>query len=403
LKSRSGPISSLLLVALVWVGAGGGPPVARAQDADLAATLNRAVVRHQTGDLEGAAALYEQVLRAVPHAARIRSNLGAVYSQLGRYGEAIDHYRRALQGGLEPVEEATVRQNLAVALFQTGQLEAAAEEARQVLIAQPDNRDTLVLLGDCYLGLGQDQGAVDLLGPAAAEDPDDKAVAYMLGTALLNLDRTGDAQIVMDRVFRDDSAEGHVLLATMHMKRLDYAGAEAELEKALASKPDLPLVNFLYGECLMKRNEWEGAAEAFRRELELDPNHFESNLLLGNLLREEARYGEALEHLNRAARLRPDDLALQFSLGAAYVALDRTEEALPLLETVSEAAPNHLPTHMQLAIVYTKLGRTEDAVREREAAVRLQKEADSRSFQGVREAVSDLLGQSVPVESEAPE
>ena len=28
-----------------------------------------------------------------------------------------------------------------------------------------------------------------------------------LGTALLNLDRTGDAQIVMDRVFRDDSTQ----------------------------------------------------------------------------------------------------------------------------------------------------------------------------------------------------
>jgi tetratricopeptide (TPR) repeat protein len=287
-----------------------------------------------------------------------------------------------------------VRQNLAVGLFKTGRYEEAAEASRQVLIAQPGNRDTLVLLADCYLRLGEDQRAVDLLGPVAAENPDDKAVAYMLGTALLNLDRTGDAQIVMDRVFRDDSPEGHVLLATMHIKRLDYAQAEAELAKAREAKPDLPLVNYLYGECLMKRNEWAGAAEAFRQELALDPYHFEANLLLGNLLREEARYDEALQHLDRAAGLRPDDLALQFSLGAAYVALDRTEEALPLLEAVTAAAPNHLPTHMQLAVLYTKLGRTEDAARQREAAVRLQKEADARSFQGVREAVTDLLGQS---------
>jgi predicted Zn-dependent protease len=264
-----------------------------------------------------------------------------------------------------------------------------------VLAAQPANRDALLLLADCHLRLGEDARAVDVLVPAAAASPDDKAVAYLLGTAYLNLDKTREARVLMDRVFRDESPEAHVLLGSMHSRRGEWAPARAEFEKARAGNPKLPLVNFLYGEALMKeRNDWEGAAAAFRAELEIDPNHFESNLLLGTLLREEGRNEEALERLTHAARLRKDEPAVQFSLGAAYLAAGRLDEAQRLLEQVAAAAPGHLPTQMQLAVLYTRLGRADDAARARANVARLQKEADARSFQGVRESIGDLLGRS---------
>ena len=330
------------------------------------------------------------VLRAVPDAARV-SNLGAAYAGLGRFDDAIDQYQQALAREDDP----SVRQNLALAFVKTGHYAEATAEAIKVLVAQPDNRDALLLLADGYNRLGEYQKTVDLLEPVAARRSDDKAVAFLLGSALLAANRIGDAQLIMDRLFRDDSPESHVLLATMHERRKDWGSALAELEKAREANPRLPLVNFLYGECLMKqKNDWAGAAAAFRKELEIDPNHYESNLLLGTLLREEGRHEEALAYLERAGRLRGDDLAVRFSLGAAYAGVGRTTEALPMLEAVAAAAPGHLPTHMQLAALYFRLGRTDDAARERATVLRLQKDADARSFQGVRETVGDLIGKS---------
>ena len=61
---------------------------------------------------------------------------------------------------------------------------------------------------------------------------------------------------------------------------------------------------------------------------------------------------------------------------------------------MAAAAPGHLPTQMQLAVLYTRLGRAEDAAQARANVVRLTKEADARSFQGVRESISDLVGRS---------
>lgn len=384
------PSPFLPVMALVALVLGTAAPGA-AQVGDLDAVLARAVELHQKGDLAAAADLYVQVLTAVPAAARVRSNLGAAWAGLGRYEDAIDQYRQALK----QIDEPSIRRNLAVALMRTGDVRGAASEAEQALVAQPADRDALLLLAECRLRLGDVAGAAELLRPAAASAPDDKAIAYLLGTALIELDRAPDAQVVMDRLFRDDSPESHVLLGSMHARRGQWGAAIAEYEKARSARPDLPLVNFLYGEALMKeRNDWSGAAAAFRKELDLDPNHFESNLLLGTVLREGGQVEEALPRLEHAFRLRPEDLAVRFSLGAAYLAAGRTVEARALLEAVSAAAPGHLPTQMQLAVLYTRLGRPEDAARARANVARLQKEADARSFQGVRESISDLVGRS---------
>ena len=391
--------SLLALPVVALLALAGARPLA-AQPADFDAVLARALELHQAGDLEGAANLYVEVLRAVPQASRVRSNLGAAWAGLGRYDDAIDQYQQALAREDDP----SIRRNLAVALVKTGRVTEAAAEAEKALLAQPSDRDALLLLADCRLRLGENERVADLLAPAAASAPDDRAVAYLLGTALLNLGRTGDAQKVMDRVFRDDSPESHVLLGSMHTKRKDWAAALAEYAKAREANPKLPLVNFLYGEALMKdSNDWSGAAAAFRAELEIDPNHFESNLLLGTLLREGGQTEEALARLERAARLRGDDLAVQFSLGAAYLASGEIERARKLLEAVAAAAPNHLPTQMQLAQLYARSGETAAAARVRSNVIRLQKETDSKAFQGVRESVTDLFDRPAPAAAPAQE
>jgi tetratricopeptide (TPR) repeat protein len=385
------------LIALALGGLTLAPAAVRSQTSDLDAVLARAIERHEAGDLATAADLYVQVLTAVPSAARVRSNLGAAWAGLGRYEDAIDQYRQALK----QIDDASIRRNLAVALLKTGQVREAAAEAERALVAEPGQRDALLLLADCRLRLGDVQGAVDLLGPAATAAPDDKAISYLLGTSLIELDRTADAQVVMDRVFRDDSPESHVLLGSMYARRGQWGPAIGEYEKARTARPTLPMVNFLYGEALMKeRNDWAGAAAAFRAELEIDPNHYESNLLLGTILREGGQTDEALPRLEHAARLRPEDLAVRFSLGAAYLASGRLSEAQRLLEAVAAAAPGHMPTQMQLAVLYTRLGRADDAAKARAGVARLQKEADARSFQGVRESISDLMGKSAPPDGE---
>ena len=333
---------------------------AAGQDAELQATLSKALALHQAGDLEGAASLYIQVLRAVPQAFRVRSNLGAAWAGLGRYEDAIDQYQQALAVEDDPA----VRHNLAVALLKTGRAGEAALQSRRVLDAQPGNRDALLLLAECQLRQGEDESAVALLRGAPVALQDDKAVAYLLGTALLNLDRLGEAQSVMDRVLKGDTPEGHVLLGSMYSRRGDWTAAlggvrEGAGERGEAAARQLPLRRGAHEGAQRLgggRGRFPGGARRRPEPLRVEPAARHAAARGG-------RHEEALVYLDRAARLHGDDLAVKFSLGAALLATGRMEEARRLLEDVSAAAPGHLPTQMQLALLYTRLGRPEDAAR----------------------------------------
>jgi tetratricopeptide (TPR) repeat protein len=366
---------------------------AASQEVDLDQLLSQAVTRHRAGDLEAAAVLYERILREAPNAALVRSNLGAVYARLGRNDDAIAQYRQAL--ALE--DNAAIRYNLAIALQRAGRISEAMAEGERVVAAQPGNRDAILLLADCHSQMGEFEKVADLLRPLAAQHPEDKAVAHLLGTALLELGRTADAEAVLNPLFRENTPETHVLLATLHAKRKDWAKAGEEAELALKANPALPLANFLHGLSLMNdASDWAGAEAAFRKELDVDPNHFETNLLLGNLLRTKGSYEEALRFIQRAAKLRADDPDVKYSLGTVYVSLGRMEDARPLLEAVVAAFPDHIQSHTQLAILFARLGLVAESQRERAIVAKLQKAAETNGFQNVRESLSGVLGQPAP-------
>jgi tetratricopeptide (TPR) repeat protein len=386
----------------------GTQPCAAAQDAgptesagDVRSLLERAVVLQQAGDLDAAAALYEQALRRGADSPALRSNLGAAYAGLGRYEEATRQYGLALAAD---GSNAAARRNLALALLKVGRVADAAAQMERVVAAQPGSDAARLLLADCLFRLGRNAGVIQLLAPLAGSASAGPAVSYLLGMALLAEGRVAEAQREIDRVLRGGSPEARVLLAAMYAKGGDCARAEPEIRRALSGNPRVPLANFLDGQCRMEegRNDWPGAMEAFRAELSVDPDHFESNLFLGTLLREEGRHEEALPLVERAARLRPGDAAAQFSQGAVYMALGRTGEALPLLEQVAAASPGHTQTWMQLAVAYHRLGRAADSARARAVVGRLQSEGENAFFEGVSAALGQLLGKD-PAEDASPD
>src|SRR5215510_313713 len=63
---------------------------------DVERDFERATQLHQSGDLDGAVRAYLAILATHPARVDVRSNLGAAYSALGQYEQAIEQYKRAL-------------------------------------------------------------------------------------------------------------------------------------------------------------------------------------------------------------------------------------------------------------------------------------------------------------------
>ena len=146
----------------------------------------------------GAIQNYEVALDLAPERADIRSNLAAALVALGRFGEAIAEYTRALAVR----DDSQIRLNLGLALYKSHRRADAIAEFRRVLNVDAGNKQASLLLADCLLQDDKYQEVIDLLGPRDADFHDDLAFAYLLGTAYLNVNDVARGQVLIDRIFQ---------------------------------------------------------------------------------------------------------------------------------------------------------------------------------------------------------
>ena len=360
------------------------------------AAFARAIKLHESGDIEGAIRGYESILAKYPQSVQVRSNLGAAYSKLGRYEDAINQYVQALK--IDPKNE-TIRFNLALAYYKAAMFTDAADELTRFLANAPEGlpqrTNAVLLLADCNVRLGKYKTVIESLTPLADADPNNRTVAFLLGSALLSDGQLSRGQQLIDRVFHDeDSAEAHLLLGSTLLLADDGHGAIKEFRRAIELDAKLPTLQAWYGRALMRMGDAASAMTAFRAELETNPNDFDANLFTGVLLRQDKQHDEALRYLTRAIGLRPRDQYARYHLAAVYVAQAKLKDALPLLEGVAKEVPEFSEARVLLASVYYRLNRKQDGDREKAAVQKLT--ADKQAKQPGAQNTTDPAAATKP-------
>lgn len=342
--------------------------VGRAQDSSAAVDreFERATQLHQSGDLQGAVRAYLAILATHPARVDVRSNLGAAYSALGRYEDAIQEYKRAL---IIDNANYAIRYNLALAYYKAAWFTEAATELEKFIAAvpkTPQSANAHLVLADCHVRLGEYKKVIEALSPLAEADSGNRTLAYLLGSALIGDGQLDKGQAIIDRLFRhEDSAEAHLLMASILLLADDAQSALKEAQRALELNSKLPAVQAWYGRVLMRLGDTEKAKVAFKSELASNANDFDSNLYLGVLLRQDKQLEEARSYLQRAIQLRPREQYARYHLAAVYAAAGKPADALPLLEGVLKEHGDFVEARVLLASVYYRLNRKEDGDREK--------------------------------------
>ncbi len=340
------------------------------------ALLRHAVELQQAGDFDGAIGAYREFLKLRPDVAMAHSNLGAALAHTGHYQEAVAEYREALR---ESPNNAGIQLNLALAYYKMGQYQPAIDHLTAARRSLPDNDQATLLLADCYLRLGRNADVIALLQPLAARPAVSMAVDYMLGTALIRDKRPEEGQVLVERILKNGgSAEALLLMGMTKLMVSDFAGARADLEKAVQINPDLPDLYSYYGAALMRTGDTPRAAEAFQRELRSNPNDFNAQLYTGVLLKQDQDYANALPHFERALDLRPGDAGVRYQIATIHAANGALDQARRELEAIVKESPRFTEAHVTLATVYYKLKRKADGDRERAIVQRLNAEAQAK-------------------------
>jgi len=345
-----------------------------AQDSSPEQLFREAVEAQQHGDYEQAVQKYRQLIALRPDVPEIHANLGAALVHLGRFDDAIAQYETALAARPDQMQ---IRMNLALAYYKAGRIGQAAAEFEKLHASAPAEKRITLLLADCWLQQGQNDKVMAMMAPLDADNHDDLTFSFLYGSALMRAGQMDRGQVVMDRILRNgDSAEARVLMASSRLRRLDYAGARADLQRAIELNPTLPGVHSLLGLVLDNLMD-TGAMAAYQKELEINPNDFEANLHVGVEALHERQLDQAEMYLRRALAVRPDDPGALLQLANLYTARNKRDEARAILEDLVRHFPDFREAHAALAGVYYRLQRKADGDAESAIVKRLNAKQQS--------------------------
>jgi tetratricopeptide (TPR) repeat protein len=326
----------------------------------LLVALARGAAASQAPTAAESAAIEQRLLEGVrrnPQAFDAERQLASFYLQQGKVRAALPHLERA--HAIEPADVPN-SYDLARALLETGKLDEARTQVRQ-MIAANETAELLNLLGDVEQRAGNFAAAAEPYQRAARMTPTEEHL-FDWGDNLLQLRAFDDAaQVFTAAIARHpQSARLRVGLGIAEYSRGQYESAVKSLCEAADLAPSDPrpyqflgemygvypglgdevssrlarfakahpknaIAQFHYAMSLWKGDRAASApvdlqrVEAMlRHAVTLDPRLAKGFLELGILLSEQQRYTEAIPQLRRAARLQPALAQAHYRLGQAY-------------------------------------------------------------------------------------
>ncbi len=231
----------------------------------------------------------------------------------------------------------------ALALHQSGQLDAAETKYKKLLKILPSNTDLLTSLGTVALQKGLLENGIRIIEKSLQINSKQPEANYNLGNALKDLKRLDEALASYDRaiVLKPDYADAYSNRGNTlkDLKRLDEA--LASYDHAIVLKPDYAEVHYNRGIALQDLKRLDEALASYDRAIVLKPDYAEVHYNRGNTLQDLKQLDEALASYDRAIILKPDYSKALNNRGLSLQNLKRLDEALVSFDRAIVLKPDY--------------------------------------------------------------
>ena len=232
---------------------------------------NFAKLLQHVGDATGAEREWRSVTDLLPHWAAAWYGLGNVLDGLGKSGEALGCFQKAL--ALKP-GAVEARNGLGLALASQGKTSDAVREYQAALRQKPDFAEARVNLGLALAKEGKLNEAMSEYRAALRANSNSVAAHINLGNALAaQNDREALAHYADAARLKPDLAEAHYLCGMELTKAGRFGEAIAPLQRAVQLQPNFAEGHFNLGVALAKQQRFREAAAEFEATLQLDPRN----------------------------------------------------------------------------------------------------------------------------------
>src|SRR5688500_15025804 len=206
------------------------------------------------GKFDAAAALYRQLVTALPDDAGMRVNLGLALHSAGRYREAIPELQAALKRQPDLPRASLV---LGLGHLKLGEPAKAIPPLERAVKQDPRNSIARLELGDTYLSLGRPREARAHFAKLAELEPVNPKAWQGLGLSLVALSRQAYAEL---EKFAPLSSYRYALLGRARAEQRQFRSAFALYRLALEREPDLAGAHAARGDVYREPGHRDGAA-----------------------------------------------------------------------------------------------------------------------------------------------
>lgn len=293
------------------------------------------------GESEAALSAYAEAVRLAPSDPFVHLEYASLLARAGRFIEAAKEVRAARQ--FAPAEPEVLRLQARIALNLADRDPAARQEAREALellvVSEPDDLETLVGLGQIYLGANEGAKASAVLGRAAELRPGQPMIEALRARALALAGDATSAESVQRSLLaaHPDRLETRFELAELLSGRGDHFGAAALLAAAPEDQGRLPEVRRRRAVELYLDGDLVPARELARGLHDELPENTTVLVLLATIEQADGRWAEVWDLVGGIAERNPLHEQLSYLSVRALERLGRVEEALAALERRSVA------------------------------------------------------------------
>ena len=329
-------------------------------------------LHERIGDLEAAAAAYEQAKGSAVGPARADA-LAAVVNFTLRRGKATDALaiaKQAVEAGATPAALAAMARAQVRMEDAPGAL-ATADKA----VAAGSNAMAHVARGEALIGLGKNAEAEAALRQAIQVDPKSALAYSRLARAQLALAKPADAVASAKKATEIDDkfGEGFAILgaAMVAENPKSWSDAIAQAQQGAFLDPDNPIVQGAVGKIFEANGQLEQAAGAYRKALTADPSFGPARFALIQAELNRGNRDAAIAEAKKLAAGGMSSADIERLIGEDAVRRQDYAGAIPFLEKATKGLPGNPDGWALLGRAYHANRRYDEAADSYKKAVEL--------------------------------
>ncbi len=318
--------------------------------------LSQAVAFHQSGMIDNAQILYEEIIRAEPSHFDAIHLLGVIAAQKNNPSKAIRLIGRAIE--IYP-KNALSHFNLAIALNDLKKHDETIASYKKAISLKPDYAEAHFNLGVLF----QNTEKFEL-----AKSSYERSIFYRanyveafnnLGAVLLKLEKKQDALACLDKALslKPDFAEAYNNKGIALRELNDLEGSLACIDKAIALNEHFAEAYNNKGETLINLKKPQDALENFQKAIEIRPDYAEAFHNMGVAHYELGQLDHAMSFTDKALTLKPNFVEAYITQGKLFKERNQFDAAIDSYDQAIKIDPENAQALTNKSILLLLLGQ----------------------------------------------